>query len=205
MRMPGPTELKRMIKQAMRDRAPKMYRRLGKAGRLEAELVDREKVAREAFEMTIGRQGSPYERALAMDGADHFKKMGRSRRHKAHQPKVRSRWRWNSSRGRPGSGTAQAETCGESSELWAEGRGGGRQASLAPEAGLRMRVIHYDGEDLDRGRSGGLTPRCTNCLRAEPSRAPPTLPEACVGRSPAAPTYSVTSLPERCQTRSAQD
>ncbi len=63
MHMPSPHRLKRLIEEAMQVRAPKMYARLKKAGALEAELDDREGVAREAFQMAIGRQGSPYLRA----------------------------------------------------------------------------------------------------------------------------------------------
>ena len=66
MHMPSPHRLKLLIEEAMKVRAPKMYARLKKAGALEAELEDREEVAREAFEMAIGRQGSPYLRAQTM-------------------------------------------------------------------------------------------------------------------------------------------
>jgi hypothetical protein len=65
--MPHPSTpaLRAMIKQAMRDRAPQMYRRLLAADRLEQEVDDRVAVFEEARELAIGREGSPYRKALA--------------------------------------------------------------------------------------------------------------------------------------------
>jgi hypothetical protein len=68
--VPHPTtqQLRAMIKQAMQDRAPKMYRRLRAGGLLEQEVDDRAELWHEAHELAIGRVGSPYQKALGMDG-----------------------------------------------------------------------------------------------------------------------------------------
>ena len=59
----------------MQVRAPKMHARLRKAGTLERTRGSRG-AASEAFQIAIGRQGSPYDRAQAMDSQDHLKRMG---------------------------------------------------------------------------------------------------------------------------------
>jgi hypothetical protein len=61
-------QLRRMIEDAMRERASAMYRRLLAENLLEREVSDRVEVAREAKELAIGAPGSPFERALAFDG-----------------------------------------------------------------------------------------------------------------------------------------